>query len=316
MRRREFMALAAALAACPRFADAEQRAMPKIGFLATATIAEIFTAHLKTALRDAGYMEGKTLQLEMRTPARPVELAQAAAELVKARVDVIVSAFTVPTQAAKQATSSVPIVFLGAGDPVGTGLVASLNRPGGNVTGIGDSSAEANAKALEILCEVLPAARRVAVLTDPADPYTKTFIEHLQQFGKRRSVDVHAVPVRSHDMLEAVIEGLNRPKPDAAIIQGSFPRRAAELLLKHGIPSGATPPTFAEAGSMVCYAIDNPDTCRKAADYIQRILKGASPADLPVQVPKRNVIINVKTARTLGITVPRSVLLRAERIIE
>jgi putative ABC transport system substrate-binding protein len=313
MKRRDFIALAAAAAVAPR-ASAQQR-MPKIGFLATAAVAQTYLPSLQSALREHGYIDGKTMRLDLRTPARADQLSQVAADLVKTKPDVIVTVFTQPTQAAKQATTTIPIVFLGVGDPAGTGLVASLNRPGGNLTGIGDSAAEANAKTLSILAEVLPRARRVAVLTDPSDPYAKTFLEHLRQAGKQHLIEIQAVPIQSHDMLEGAIAGL-RPKPDAAIVQGSFPRRAVELLLKHGVPSGGTPESFIDAGSLVCYAIDTQDTCRKGVEYAHRILQGAKPADLPVQLPKRNLIINQRAARALGILVPEAVTLRADRVIE
>ena len=276
----------------------------------------LFFPEMQAALRGLGYEAGRTFRSVMRTPGSADQLPQAAAELVKAKVDVLVTVFTQPTHAAKQATSTIPIVFLGVGDPLGTGLVQSLNRPGGNVTGIGDSAAEANAKTLSIMCEVLPFARRIAVLTDPSDPYSKTFVEHLRRTGKQHLVEVQPVPVQNHDTLDAVIAGLNRPKPDAAIVQGSFPRSAVELLLKHGIPSGGTTDVFADAGSVVCYAPDRVDTSRKAADYVHRVLQGTKPAELPVQVPKRNIVINQKAARFLRINVPESVLLRADKVIE
>ena len=268
----------------------------------------------QAALRDLGYIDGKTLQLEMRTPARADQLAEAAAQLVKAKMDVIVTIFTQPTQAAKQATSAIPIVFIGVGDPVGTGLVPSLNRPTGNVTGIGADAAEANAKTLDLLREVLPSIRRIVVLIDPTDPYSKSLVEQLQHVGKRHAVVIQPLAVRSHDALEGAIAGLNRSRPDAAIIQGNFPGRAVELLLKQRVPSGGTSEAFAEA--LISYPADTADTCRKGAEYVQRILRGTKPADLPVQVPKRNLIVNQKTARALGITVPQAVLVRADKVVE
>jgi putative tryptophan/tyrosine transport system substrate-binding protein len=315
MKRREFVSLGAGLAAFPFIASAQQRAL-KIGFITMSSLADAYLPPFRTALRDRGYMEGKTVQLEVRTPARAPELAQAAAELVNAHVDVIVSVFTVATNAARKATSSIPIVFLGVGDPVGTGIVASMNRPGANVTGIGDSSAEANAKTLELLSEALPTAKRVQVITDPRDPYAKTFMDHLREAGKRRSLDVQAVPVATPEALDSAIADLRRHKPDAVIIQGSFPGRTAALLLERGIPSGGTPESFANAGSLLCFAIDVPAICRQGVDYVQRIERGAKPAELPVQVPKRNVVLNLKTARALGITVPQALLVRADRVIE
>jgi putative tryptophan/tyrosine transport system substrate-binding protein len=313
--RRSFVSLGAALAAFPLVAAAQQRSL-KIGFIAAENLAELYLAPFRAALRDTGYVEGKTVHLEVRAPARAAELTPAARDLVNRQVDVIVSVFTVATNAARQATSTIPIVFLGVGDPVGTGIVASMNRPGANVSGIGDSSAEANAKTLELLSEALPAARRVQVISDPSDPYTKTFVDHLREAGKRRSLNVQPLAIATHEAVDSAIADLSRNKPDVVIIQGSFPSRTAALLLKHGIPSGGTPESFATAGSLVCYAIDVPDTCRKGVDYVQRIARGAKPADLPVQVPKRNLVLNLKTARALGISIPQALLVRADRVIE
>jgi putative ABC transport system substrate-binding protein len=315
MNRRNFVSLGAALAAFPLVASAQQRAL-KIGFITMASIAEAYLTPFRTALRDSGYIEGKTVQIELRNPARAPELAQAAVDLVNAHVDVIVSVFTVATNAARKATASIPIVFLGVGDPVGTGIVASMNRPGANVTGIGDSSAEANAKTLELLSEALPAAKRVQVITDPRDPYAKTFMDHLREVGKRRLLDVQPFAITAIDALDSAIADLSRHKPDAVIIQGSFPSRTATLLLERGIPSGGTPESFANAGSLVCYGLEVPDVCRQGVDYVQRIARGAKPADLPVQVPKRHVVLNLKTARALGIAIPQALLVRADRVIE
>ncbi|HEX2826155.1 MAG TPA: ABC transporter substrate-binding protein [Burkholderiales bacterium] len=315
MNRRHFVSLGAALAAFPLVSSAQQRVL-KIGFITIASIAEAYLTPFRTALRDRGYIEGKTVQVEVRTPARAPELAQAAAELVNAHVDVIVSVLTVATNAARKATTSIPIVFLGVGDPVGTGVVASMNRPGANVTGIGDSSAEANAKTLELLSEALPAAKRVQVITDPRDPYAKTFMDHLREVGKRRSLDVQPLAITTPDALDSAVADLSRQKPDVVIIQGSFPSRTAALLLERGIPSGGTPESFANAGSLLCFAIDVPDICRQGVDYVQRIARGAKPADLPVQVPKRHVVLNLKTARALGIAIPQALLVRADRLIE
>lgn len=260
-------------------------------------------------------MEGTTVHLEVRTPARAAELTQAARDLVNRQVDMIVSVYTVATNAARQATSSIPVVFLAVADPVGTGIVASMNRPGGNVSGIGDSAAEANAKTFELLSEALPAAQRVEVLTDPGDPYSRILVDRLREAGKMLSLDIHPVAVPTHEAVESAVADLSRRKPDAVIIQGSFPSRTAALLLKHGIPSGATSESFAAAGSLVCYAVDAADTCRKGADYVQRIGRGAKPADLPVQVAKRNVTLNLKTSRALGLSIPQGLLVRADRVI-
>lgn len=314
MRRRDFVAVAGA-GLISRRAFGQKR-LPRVGFLATAPLTELYSPPFQQAMRDIGYVDGKTYHFDLRSVVRADQLSGAAAALVKDKPDVIVTPFAQPTRAAGDATSTIPIVFVALADALATGLVASLNRPGGHVTGIGGDSAVANAKVLEILHELLP-LRRAMALIDPTNPYSKQLFEEVQRAGKRLGVHVEQLPVRDHDALEeAVSEFLKRGKPDAAIVEASFPKRAVQILLKAGVPAGGTNGAFSAAGSLISYAGDTADMCRKVAEYVQRILRGTKPAELPVQAPKRTLIINQKTARSLGITVPDVVLLRADKVIE
>jgi putative tryptophan/tyrosine transport system substrate-binding protein len=233
-------------------------------------------------------------------------------------VDIIVTWFTPPAQAAKQATTETPIVMADAGDPVGTGLIASLSRPGGNVTGIAAITAELAGKCVELIRDMLPAARRVAALINVPDPFSKPFLEKIQRGGEATGIIIDPIRIGSRAEFEAAFAEMAKKRPDAIIVQPSLPgKRATELALIHHIPAVSVPRWFAEEGGLMSYSPKFPELFYQAAVYVDKILKGAKPADLPVVQPaKFELVINIKTAKALGLTVPESFLLRADEVIE
>jgi putative ABC transport system substrate-binding protein len=292
--------------------------VPKIGVLTLLENAEPFYGLFRDALRDLGLVAGKTIHIELRTSGgQPRLLAQHAAELVRDKFDIIATIQTPAALAAKQATTEIPIVLVVAGDPVATGLVATLARPGGNITGMSGSGPEAAVKSLELMREILPSLRRVGALIDAADSFSKPFLDQVQLAGRRLAIQIQPVVVRASSEIDSALSALAKDKAGAVIIQPSLPLGVIELALKHRLPAIAPNSRYAAAGCLMTYSQDVADSCRKAATYVDRILKGAKPAELPVEQPtKFELVINQKTARALGLIVPQSVLLRADRVIE
>jgi ABC-type uncharacterized transport system substrate-binding protein len=241
-----------------------------------------------------------------------------AAELVRLKVDIIVTWFTPTALAAKQATREIPIVMAETGDPIGTGLVASLPRPGGNVTGIASVTAELAGKSVQLIRDMLPSARRVTALANATDPFFKPFLEQIELGGKATGTAIHPIMISSSEEFETAFAAMEKDRPDAVIVQPSLPtKRAAELALQQRLPAFSVPRWFAEQGGLMSYSAIYADLFRKAAVYVDKILKGAQPADLPVEQPTRfQLVINMKTAKALGIEVPASLLARADAVIE
>jgi putative ABC transport system substrate-binding protein len=320
MKRREFITLlSGAAAAWPFAARAQQPAVPVVGVLVQGTPPpEPFLKALRDGLWDAGYTEGRNIQLEIRSAeGRADLLPEKAAELVRLKVDVIVAYQTPTATAAHRATSEIPIVMAGVGDPVGTGLIASLVRPGGNVTGTSAGGAEVAGKGLELIREVLPSARRIAVLANETDPFTRPYLAQLGAAARNLGMEMEAVMTRPAAALEPAFEIMTGNRADAVIIQGSLVRKeAVELALKHRLPSLATA-GLARAGAMMSYSASFAELHRETAAYVDKILKGAKPADLPVAFPtKFELIINLKTAKAIGLEVPPALLARADEVIE
>jgi putative tryptophan/tyrosine transport system substrate-binding protein len=226
--------------------------------------------------------------------------------------------FTPPARAAKQATREIPIVMADAGDPVGTGLIASLSRPGGNVTGIAAITAELAGKCVELIRDMLPSARRVAALINVPDPFSKPFLEKIQRGGEATGTTIDPIRISSREEFEAAFAEMDDKRPDAIIVQPSLPgKRATELALKHRVPAVSVPRWFAEEGGLMSYSPRFPELFYQAAVYVDKILRGAKPADLPVVQPtKFELVINIQTAKLLGLTIPESFLLRADAVIE
>jgi putative tryptophan/tyrosine transport system substrate-binding protein len=318
MKRRDFITLVGVAAGWPLVARAQK--LPTIGVLILGDPApELFLKALRNGLREVGYTEGQNIRLEIRTAeGRPDLLPEKAAELVRLKVDIIVSFQTPPSMAAKQATSEIPIVMAGAGDPVGTALVASLARPGGNVTGVSSGAAEVAGKGVELIREVLPSARRIAVLASETDPFAEPFLAQIGRGARSVGMEMEPIMVRPAESLEPAFENMTRKRVDAVIIQGSILRKeAVDLAMKHRLPSLSSNRLGPVSGGLMSYAANYVELYRQAAVYIDKILKGSKPADLPVAFPtKFELVINLKTAKALGIEVPPMLLARADEVIE
>jgi putative ABC transport system substrate-binding protein len=321
IRRRELIvALSSAAAAWPFVAGAQRSKIPTVGALVIGnTNPEEFWREFRQGLGDLGYVEEQNIRFEFRSAEGHLDrLPELAAELVHLKVDVIVTWFTPTTRAAKLATREIPIVMADTGDPVGTGLVASLPRPGGNVTGIAGITAELAGKSVQLIREILPSAHRVTALANGADPFSKPFLEQIKLGSEATGITINPIVVSSSEEFETAFAGMEKDRPDAVIVQPSLPsKRAAELALKHGVPAVSVPRWFAEEGGLMSYSPRYVDLYRKAAVYVDKILKGANPADLPVEQPtKFELVVNMKTAKALGLTIPPLLLARADEIIE
>jgi len=286
-----------------------------------ATSTPVFEA-FRQGLREAGYGEGRNVVLEYRSAEGKVDrLAGLAEELVQLRVDVIFAGGPNQALAAKHATSTTPIVFV-VPDPVALGLVTSLSRPGANLTGIAfEASLEQAGKQLEILKEAVPSASRVAVIRD-ARSFRAAYAEVVQTASHKLGVTLHRALVREPDDFDEAFAGILQARADAGWVQGDpvvyvHRKRIAEFALRHRLPTFANFREFVDAGGLISYGAGLPDSFRQAAHRVGKILKGARPADVPVEQPtKFELVINLKTAKTLGLTIPQSLLLRANHIIE
>jgi ABC-type uncharacterized transport system substrate-binding protein len=320
MRRRHFIALLSGAVAWPLGAGAQQPKVPTIGALVIGNInPEQFWREFRQGLRDLGYVEGQNIRFEFRSAEGHIErLPELAAELVRLKVDVIVTWFTPTAVAAKQATHDIPIVMAETGDPIGTGLIASLPRPGGNVTGMASVTAELAGKSVQLIRDMLPSARRVTALANAIDPFSKPFLEQIKLGGDVTGTTINAIRISSSEEFETAFAAMEKDRPDAIIVQPSLPtRRAAELALKQRVPAVSVPRWFAEEGGLMSYSAKYSELFHKAAGYVDKILKGARPADLPVEQPIHfELVINMKTAKALGIEVPASLLARADEVIE
>jgi putative ABC transport system substrate-binding protein len=321
MRRREFITLLGGAAAWPLAARAQQQPkVYRIGalFVGNADV-ESFRAQLSDELRKSGYVEGRNVFFELRSAEEKLDrLPKLAAELVDLKVDVIVAVYTPCAIAAKQATREIPIVIM-SGDPLGTGLVPSLNHPGGNVTGVSLMAAELFGKCVELIRDMLPTVHRVAALGNAADPFSRPFLEQVQLAGKSTGIEIApAIMVRSPDAIDEAFAAMKKEGAGAVVVQGSLSsKNTAELALKHRLPAVSVPRSFPEAGGLMSYGLDGPDSFRRAATFVVKVLQGGNPADMPVEQPtKFELVINLKTAKTLALTIADSFLLRADTVIE
>jgi putative ABC transport system substrate-binding protein len=319
MQRREFITfLSGGAVAWPLAASAQQARVYTVGVLTLPNPEPLLEA-LREGLRDAGYVEGGNLRLEIRSAAGTPDLQlEKATELVRLKVDLIVTFFTPSAIAAKQATSDIPIMMAGAGDPVATGLVENLARPGGNVTGQSSGGAEVAGKSLELIRELIPALRRVGVIADESDPFAKTYVAQLGQAAGSAGVEVKPVITRLGQPLEPIFETLIGNRVEGLVIQGSIARKEMlDLAIKHRLPTLTSNRLGPPLGALASYGSDYLALARESAIYIDKILKGAKPADLPIVFPtKFLLIINVKTAKEIGLTIPPTVLARADEVIE
>jgi putative tryptophan/tyrosine transport system substrate-binding protein len=319
--RRELLAfLGAAVAVRPFAAVAQSGKVPTIGALVVGSPgAEQFWKLFRDAMQQLGYVEGRNIRYEFRSDRGDTSrLPELAAELARLKVDLIVTRFTPAALAAKQATRDIPIVMALAGNPVETGLVESLGRPGGNVTGMSAVGAELAGKCPELIRELLPSASRIAVLVNAPDPFSKPFLEQVRVGGAAAGVTIEPVMINGPDELDAAFASVGRERPDALIVQPSLPaKRAAELASKYRLPAVSFIRGIVDEGGLMSYGVDEADAYRRAAVFADKILKGAKPAGLPVEQPtKFELVINLKTAKALGLTIPPALLGRADDVIE
>ena len=325
MKRREFITLlGGAAAAWPLAARAQQAAMPVIGLIDAASAADRtdVMAAFREALAEAGYIEGQNVAIEYRwAEGRFDRLPELATDLVRRRVSVIVTpATTAAALAAKAATATIPIVFGVGGDPVQLGLVASLNRPGGNATGLNFFTIELMAKRIQLLRELVPAAKRVAVLINPTDRSFETTLRDVEAAAIGQQVV--AMEAATGREIDAAFESLEREKVDALFVSGGalFTTRRAQLAIlaaRYALPATYSQRLFVEVGGLMSYGTSFADNWRQVGLYTGRVLKGAKPADLPVsQATKFELVINLNTARALRLEVPPTLLARADEVIE
>jgi putative tryptophan/tyrosine transport system substrate-binding protein len=293
--------------------------VPRIGVLTFTQLTAPVQESLRQGLRDHGYVDGQNIHIEWRAAeGRPERAKAIAAELVQLNVDVIVANLTPAVQAAKEATSTIPIVMASAGNPVGTGFVKSLSRPGGNITGLTGISAELAGKRVELLRELVPGLTRVGFLVNGSNPFAKSLIEETRAAAKRVGVEIQIIDVRRSADVEPAFAGLKVQRAGGVIVDAALTAwRAAELARQHRLPSISNQRPFVEAGGLLFHGAEASDVQRRAAGYVARILKGASPADLPVEQPtKFELIINLRTAKALGLTVAQPLLLQATETLE
>ena len=325
--RRTFLAsLSLSVLAAPLAAEAQQPVkLPRIGVLFASTPAA--TSHLldglRQGLREQGYVEGQHIILESRYGQAGTErMSDVAAELVRLKVDVLVAATDPATAALKQQTQTIPIVMANSTDPVGTGFVASLARPGGNVTGLSALSPELSGKRLGLLREVIPGLARVAIIWNPDVRGTLFDYKETEVAARSLRLQLQSVEVSRSEDLDRAFSAVTNQRAQALIVQTPNPvlfanrSQIASFAQRTRLPSMYGQKEFADAGGLITYGPNTADMWRRAATYVDKILKGVKPEDLPVQQPtKFELIINLKTAKTLGLTVPQSVLVRADEII-
>jgi putative ABC transport system substrate-binding protein len=297
--------------------------VPRLGILAQSTPeAQTFLDPFQQGLRELGYVEGQNIALEFRWAGGvPERLPALAAELVQAQVDVIVAAPPAsPVHAVKNATSQIPIVMLGPPDPVGDGLIASLARPGGNITGLsGTLGPEIEGKRLQLLKETVPSVSRAAVLRNPAEPGQDESVAAAAEAGRALGVELQVVVARDPDELDSAFETIARNQTEAILILANsflfqYRSRIAALAMQLRLPTMAPNPDHVKQGNLMAYSANRGDLVRRAAYYVDRILKGAKPADLPVEQPREfEFVINLKTAQALGLTIPPHVCSRPPR---
>jgi putative tryptophan/tyrosine transport system substrate-binding protein len=309
----------------PLAARAQQGRKKKyiVGRFGAGSATEPIVDVLTEALRELGWVEGENVVFERRYAENQLErLPEMAADLVRLQIDVIVAGGTLAPLAAKRATSTIPIVMSVAGDPLRSGLVASLARPGGNVTGTSLMAPDLGGKRLELLKELLPRLARVAVLWNAANPYSANVFKETQGPGRTLGIEVQSLEVRGPDDLDGAFEAARKRRPDAMItvedpLTITYRKRIADFQTGQQLPSLSGLREFVAAGGLISYGANLVDLTRRTAGYVDKILKGAKPADLPVQQPtKFELVINLKTAKALGVTIPPSLLARADDVIE
>ena len=305
-------------------AEAQQAAkIARIGFMGNSpTPEQVRIEVFRQRLRELGWVEGQNIIIEYRWANGKFDrVPELAAELVNLKVGVIFAPASLYVEAARRATTTIPIVFAVHGDPIGAGHVASLARPGGNITGLAQMQTELNAKGLELLKEAVPGLSRVAVLWNPATPSHGPILKAVEETGRALGLRLQTLPVESAMDLDTAFAAMVRERAGAVLVQqapvfATGRQRLVELALKHRLPTMFGTSNYVDGGGLMSYGPDLTDLYRRAAVYVDKILKGAKPADLPVeQAMKFELIINLKTAKQIGVTIPPNVLVRANRVI-
>jgi len=323
MRRRDFFKIAGSATAWPLIARAQQPTLPVIGFLSTSSEDASRVAAFRQGLAQAGYVEGQNVTIEYRwAEDRSERLALLAADLVHRQVAVIAAPTTPAALAAKAATTTIPIVFTSIGDPVQLHLVASLNRPGGNVTGVTQTNVEITPKRLQLLHELVPAASIMGLLVNPTNPFVETETKELQVAARSLGLELHVLNASTERDFDGVFAELVQLQAGGLVITGdalfnTWTEQLAALALRHAVPTVYQSRKFATAGGLLSYGTDFTETYRLAGNYTGRVLKGDKPADLPVQqATKVEFYINLKTAKALGVSIPLPLSGRANELME
>ena len=297
----------------------------RIGYLTASSLSAITfrTEAFRQGLHELGYVEGKNIVIEWRSAEGKADrLPGLAAELVRLKVDIIVSAGPTVTRAAKESTATIPIVMTQDTDPVGSGFVANLARPGGNVSGLATLSPEISGKQLELLKEIVPRLSRVAVIGNSTNPGNAHELRETELAAAAFGVQIQYLDVLGSKDIETAFRAANKGRADALLVLGNpvlnaHRTKVADLAVKSRLPTTYTRPEFVEAGGLMTYGVSYNDLYRRAAYYVDKILKGAKPADLPVEQPtKFELVINLKTAKQIGLTIPPNVLARADKVIK
>lgn len=320
MRRRQFIGfLGGAAAAWPFATLAQETKLRRVGALILGNAdAEAFRKEMREGLATAGYVEGRNVLFDIRSAEGRLDLLpKLASELVATKVDILVALYTPCARAAQQATRDIPIVAIVA-NPVETGFIASLARPGGNITGVSLMAAEAHGKCVEVFGDMLPSVRKVAALGNASDPFMPLFLEKIHLSAKTARVEIIEAKVRSADEIEAAIATVMKDGAGALVMQGSLPSRSvADLALKRRLPAGSFTRSFAEVGGLMSYGPSATDSFRRGVYFVIKILQGGKPAAIPAEQPtKFELVINLKTARALGIAMPPTLLARADEVID
>jgi ABC-type uncharacterized transport system substrate-binding protein len=314
--------IAVVLVAVAIIAEAQQpKNVPRIGYLGGSGVSRIDA--FRQGLRELGYVEGKNIVIESRrfTGGKPDRLAALAAELVRLKVDVIVTSGSNPTRAAKEATATIPIVMAQDPDPVGNGFIASLARPGGNITGLSNLGPELSGKRLELLKEVVPRVKRVAVFGTSTFPGNAQILRETELAAGALRLQLQYLDVLDPKNIETAFQGASKGRAEAVLVLAgpvftSQRTQLADLSVKSRLPAIYYATEFVEDGGLMTYGANRSDLARRAATYVDKILKGAKPADLPVEQPtKFEFVINLKAAKQIGLTIPPNVLARADRVI-
>jgi putative ABC transport system substrate-binding protein len=325
MRRREFIGLLGGTAAWPLAAHAQQPgSLPTIGFLGPLASSAMsrWTGAFVQRLRELGWIEGRSVVIEYRWgEGRSERFPDIVAEFVRMKVSVIVTGGTAAVIAAKQATSVIPIVFGSVADPVGTGLVASLARPGSNVTGLSNQSADMPGKRFELLREVIPGVRRLAIMANITNPSNVLEMRESEAAARTLGLDIVKLEIRGVEDIVPALQSLRANADALYVVTDALVNtnrvRINTLALGAGLPTMFGERGYVESGGLMSYGPNFPDLYRRAGDYVDKILRGAKPADLPVEQPtKFELVLNLTTAKRLGITMPEAFLLRADEVIE